>query len=162
MTANTGDSAPRRRPSGRPRTHGMSDADRIDESQLAVWERWWTALDDTPGEIVWNADEADLIMDLEVLGGSFDRRLPVIDLGCGNGRQTRFLAQRFAAVLGVDIAPSAIEHARCADNPPNVSYRVLDVCSAGDAERLHRELGDANLYVRGVLQGCLPPTGPRR
>ncbi len=128
------------------------------ERQVTIWEAWWTALDGTPGEIVWDADEGDLVADLDVFGDRFDGRLPVIDLGCGNGRQTRFLAGHFSTVLGVDISPTAVERAQCAENPSNVSYRVLDTCRRDDAERLHSELGDANVYVRGVLQ-ALPLAG---
>ena len=105
-----------------------------------------------PGEIVWDADEGDLNADLDVFGDRFDGRLPVIDLGCGNGRQTRFLAGHFSTVLGVDISPTAVERAQCAANPSNVNYRVLDTCRRDEAERLHSELGDANVYVRGGLQ----------
>ena len=141
----------------KPTTNAAQDAvTRSGESQLTIWEAWWTALDGTPGEIVWDADEGDLTADLDVFGDSFDRRLPVIDLGCGNGRQTRSIARHFPTVLGVDISPSAVQRAWCADHPSNVSYRALDACCREEAERLHGELGDANVYVRGVLQ-ALPP-----
>ncbi len=122
------------------------------DRQLVVWERWWTAVDGASGEIVWDAAEADLASDLEIFAGAFGPALPVIDLGCGDGRQTRFLARRFEPVVGVDISSAAIERARGAGNPPNVSYRVLDAGSPDDAARLHLELGDANVYIRGVIQ----------
>jgi SAM-dependent methyltransferase len=131
------------------------------DSQLAVWERWWAGVNNAPGEIVWDPDSADLTADLEVFGRSFDPDLPVIDLGCGNGGQTRFLARRFRAVIGADISPSAIRHAAAADNPANVSYRVLDASVRDEAERMHEELGDANVYVRGVLQSLPPAARPR-
>jgi hypothetical protein len=70
----------------------MTKATGVHENQLAVWERWWATLEGRSGEIVWDADEADLAADLEVCAGWFDRRLPVIDPSCGDGRQTRFLA----------------------------------------------------------------------
>jgi SAM-dependent methyltransferase len=125
-------------------------------SELTVWERWWSGVNGGPGEIVWDADEADLLADLETFHASFDPSLPVIDLGCGDGRQTRFLARHFETVVGVDISPSAIARAAAAANPANASYRVLDASRVTQAERLHEELGDANVYVRGVLQ-ALPP-----
>ncbi len=58
---------------------------------LTRWERWWTGLDGTAGEIVWNAAPEDLAADLG-LSQPWFRDLPVADLGCGNGRQTMFLA----------------------------------------------------------------------
>lgn len=124
-----------------------------------VWEHWWTTLDGTAGEVVWEAHQADLVADLEVFASAFDPGLPVIDLGCGDGRQTRFLARHFVTVLGVDISPSAIARADSNDSTPNVRYRVLDARHAGEAEQLHRELGDANVYVRGMLQAL--PAGHR-
>jgi SAM-dependent methyltransferase len=81
------------------------------DSQEAVWERWWSDVNDSPGEVVWDAAASDLAADLEVFGDWFDPDLPVLDLGCGDGRQTRFLAQHFKTVIRVDISPSAIRHA---------------------------------------------------
>jgi len=121
------------------------------------WERWWRGLDGRPGEVLWDAHPADLTADLAVLEGAFFPTLPVIDLGCGDGRQTRFLAEHFTTVVGVDLAPSAIARARNHENPLNVSYRVLDVREPTAAGELHAELGDANVYMRGVLQS-LPET----
>ena len=47
----------------------------------ADWERWWTGIDGTPGEIVWDADAADLADDLDHFAALFGERLPVVDLG---------------------------------------------------------------------------------
>jgi SAM-dependent methyltransferase len=132
-----------------------------DRNLLAVWERWWTAIDGTPGEIVWDADAGDLDADLEHFAASFDERLPMVDFGCGDGRQTRFLGRHFATVLGVDISPAAVARARATANPPNVTYRVLDAREPDAAAGLHRELGDANVYIRGVLQALPPAARPR-
>lgn len=137
----------------------MSGTD-AQESRLAVWERWWTSVGGAPGEIVWDADETDLAADLDTFAHAFHPALPVVDLGCGDGRQTRFLARRFGTVVGVDGAPAAVERARADENPPNISYRVLDASSVAQAERLHAELGDANVYVRGVLQALPAPDRP--
>ena len=127
----------------------------------ADWERWWTGIDGTPGEIVWDADAADLADDLDHFAALFGDRLPVVDLGCGNGRQTRYLGRHFPSVLGADVSAAAIRRARAAGTPPNVSYRVLDVRDPGEASRLHGELGDANVYIRGVLQALPPAARPR-
>ena len=130
------------------------------DQQFDLWERWWSSVKGRPGEIVWDPDESDLVAHLELFRAPFDPGLPVVDLRCGDGRQTRFLARHFHAVLGVDISPSAVERARAAANPPNVSYRALDACCALEGERLHQEIGDANVYVRGVLQALEPANRP--
>lgn len=124
------------------------------------WERWWAGVGGTPGEIVWDADPADLEADLGYFAGSLDPALPVVDFGCGDGRQTRFLAGRFRRVAGVDVSAAAIGRARAADNPPNVTFQVLDARDPDGAARLHAELGDANVYVRGVLQALPPASRP--
>ena len=129
-------------------------------TQQAVWERWWSGIEGAPGEIVWDADESDLVADLGVIGAAFDRSLPLIDLGCGDGRQTRFLARYFDPVVGVDISTAAVERASRLENPPHVSYRVLDASSPEAAEQLHAQMGDANVYVRGVLQALDPADRP--
>ena len=82
------------------------------------WERWWAGIGGTPGGIVWDADAGDLTAGLEHFAALFGQRLPVVDFGCGDGRQTRVLGRHFATVLGVDISPAAIGWARAADNPP--------------------------------------------
>jgi ubiquinone/menaquinone biosynthesis C-methylase UbiE len=137
----------------------MSTPTPVPDKEFEVWECWWAGIEGAPGEIIWDADVTDLTADLEIFADTFDRDLPVIDLGCGDGRQTRFLARHLDIVVGVDISPAAIDRARATENPPNVSYRVLDARFPGAAQRLHAELGDANVYVRGVLQAM--PAGDR-
>lgn len=131
------------------------------DSQPGAWERWWSEVTGAAGEVIWAADEADLAADRDVFASAFDRTLPVIDLGCGDGRQTRFLARHFETVIGVDISAAAVKRARAGENPPNVYYRVLDASSPGQAEQLHDQLGDANVYVRGVLQALPPADRPK-
>src|SRR5919204_5371673 len=48
-----------------------------------------------------------------------------VEVGCGPGRQTRYLAQRFDRVIGVDVSPRMIEFARDEASAPNVEYRVV-------------------------------------
>jgi SAM-dependent methyltransferase len=52
--------------------------------------------------------------------------LEVIDLGCGEGRNTRLIAERGAHVTGVDLSPVIIEAARReeARRPLGISYRI--------------------------------------
>lgn len=124
---------------------------------LTSWENYWTTVTGAKGEIFWDADPIHAAQeDLELLRDHFNPSLPLVDLGCGNGTQTRFLANHFARVIGTEIAPAAVELARKTNGAPNVSYRLLDVLRPGDAQRLHQEIGDANLYVRTVLHQLSP------
>ena len=49
---------------------------------------------------------------LERMRAHLDLTLPVVDLGCGNGRQTRALASSFPLAIGVDLAGLWEEAAR--------------------------------------------------
>ena len=124
---------------------------------LTSWENYWSTLSGTPGEIFWDADPAHAAQqDLGLFQGYADPQLPLLDLGCGNGTQTRFLADHFSKVIGTEISPAAVEIAQTKNGAPNVSYRVIDVLSLDDAQALHEEIGDANLYMRTVLHQLSP------
>jgi SAM-dependent methyltransferase len=48
-----------------------------------------------------------------------------LDFGCGVGRLTQALAERFGHVIGLDVAPSMVELARAHERSGgNVTYRV--------------------------------------
>jgi SAM-dependent methyltransferase len=124
---------------------------------LTSWENFWSTTTGAPGEIFWDADPAYAAQqDLALFKGDADPQLPLIDLGCGNGTQTRFLAEHFSRVIGTEIAPAAVEIARKNNAAPNASYRVLDVLNPQDAGALHEEIGDANVYMRAVLHQLSP------
>jgi SAM-dependent methyltransferase len=100
---------------------------------------------------------------------AFGQRLPVVDLRCGDGRQTRFLARHFHTVIGLDVFAAAIERAKAAAHPANVkaaahpasvTYRVVDARDPDAASALRDRIGDANVYIRGVLH-ARPPDARR-
>ncbi|MDR3082402.1 MAG: class I SAM-dependent methyltransferase [Streptomyces sp.] len=123
-----------------------------------AWESFWRDASDAPGAVFWDAEPAltsglhlTLFEPLLTEPG-----LPVVDLGCGNGTQTRFLADRFTRVIGADLSPAALDHARRADPTGRAGYRLLDAAEKSEAQALHAELGDTNVYMRGVLHQCEP------
>ncbi|MET8975311.1 class I SAM-dependent methyltransferase [Streptomyces sp. NPDC004539] len=132
----------------------MSVTQRYRES----WEGFWREAPEDEGAVFWDAEAGATVAGHLPLFEPhlLDAGLPVVDLGCGNGTQTRFLAGRFARVIGVDLAEAAVGRARRADPEGVAEYRVLDAVEKGAAERLHGEVGDANVYVRGVLHQCGP------
>ena len=86
-----------------------------------------------------------------------------VDLGCGSGRFTVVLAERFDQVIGVDISEPLIAIARLRRSRPNIEYRVQDLRSFHDAEgfdlifsstTLHHvpDLPAALTHVRGLLK----------
>jgi len=121
------------------------------------WESFWGSTTGTAGEVFWDADPIHASrQDLALFRDYFNPRLPLIDLGCGNGTQTRFLANHFTVVIGTEIAPAAVELATTTNGAANITYRLFDVLRPDDAQRLHDKIGDANLYIRAVLHQLSP------
>lgn len=123
-----------------------------------AWEGFWREAPDGPGAVIWDAEpERTAAVHLALFEPYLAAPdLPLVDLGCGNGTQTRFLADRFPRVLGADLSTAAVDRARRADPGGRATYRLLDAADKTDAETLHTDLGDANVYVRGVLHQCDP------
>lgn len=129
------------------------------------WDHFWTSVTATGdgGDVLWDAgDTHEAQHYLDLLTAHADLELPIVDIGCGNGRFTRALATLFPAVLGVDISPAALARARVettgdagvgagATSSP-ITFRTLDITGPSAGGLLRRELGsDANVFVRGVF-----------
>ena len=73
------------------------------------WENYWRSIDKTGrgGQVLWdNEPERASVEDLKRFKPLIlDPSLPLLDFGCGNGRQTRFLATQFDRVIGTDVSP---------------------------------------------------------
>ncbi|MFF2545596.1 class I SAM-dependent methyltransferase [Kitasatospora sp. NPDC058063] len=125
---------------------------------LDAWEGFWRDAPEEPGAVIWDAEpalgaERHLTLFRPHLA---DPALPVVDLGCGNGTQTRFLAERFPLALGVDLSAAAVDRARRGDPAGRAEFTRLDATDAEAVRALHRRLGDANVYVRGVIHQSEP------
>lgn len=123
-----------------------------------AWEGFWSEASDTPGEVFWDAEPA-LTAGVHLAlyePHVTDPELTLVDLGCGNGTQTLFLADRFPRVLGVDLSAAAIELARRKAGPGQVRFENADAVDEAAVTHLHGELGDTNVYMRGVLHQCDP------
>jgi SAM-dependent methyltransferase len=132
------------------------------------WDSYWQTIHATGpgGAVLWDSlPEKASAEDLRRFAAHLDRGLPLIDVGCGNGRQSRFLARHFQRVIGVDVSPSAIELARRETRglpeEGKLEYRVWNGAVAGEAEALHAEIGDANVYMRTVFHCVQAPDRPR-
>ncbi|AZM56607.1 SAM-dependent methyltransferase [Streptomyces sp. WAC 01529] len=123
-----------------------------------AWEAFWREAPEGQGAVFWDAEPAltagpHLALFEPHLAAA---DLPFVDLGCGNGTQTRFFADRFPHVVGVDLSAAALVHARLADPADQADFRQLDAAEKAEARQLHAELGDVNVYMRGVLHQCEP------
>ncbi|MGW6059727.1 class I SAM-dependent methyltransferase [Streptomyces sp. NPDC055189] len=123
-----------------------------------AWEGFWREAPEEPGAVFWDAEPALTVgIHLALFEPHMTAAgLPVVDVGCGNGTQTRFLADRYLRVLGVDLSAAALAHARRADPAEQVEFRQVDAAERSEAQQLHAELGDVNVYMRGVLHQCEP------
>ncbi|MEU0247404.1 class I SAM-dependent methyltransferase [Streptomyces sp. NPDC006235] len=122
-----------------------------------MWDRFWTDLSEKPGTSPWDVDPTYVAhAHLHLFGSVLDPSQPVIDVGCGDGAQTAAIAQHFDRVIGVDVAPQALERARKHHAGPGIQYEQLDLLHPEQAAALHDRIGDAGLYVRTVLHAFTP------
>lgn len=130
-------------------------ASRAPRDPYAAWERYWRGISTTgrSGDVLWDSGSLTERAEFsKAVLAHFDPALPVIDVGCGNGTQTRWLADLFPTVLGIDVSAGAVERARQeADGIRNADFMVMDAAGAGAGERLLARLGPANVFVRGVF-----------
>ncbi|MEU9985118.1 methyltransferase domain-containing protein [Streptomyces sp. NPDC050856] len=125
---------------------------RMSESYVRAWESYWGDIPDDPGEAIWDSDPSlTAIPHLELFAPYADPGLPVVDLGCGSGTQTRCLADHFPLAVGVDLSHAAVELARRADPAARARYAQLNAADTGAVRELHRSLGDSNVYMRAVM-----------
>jgi SAM-dependent methyltransferase len=128
---------------------------RAPRDQRQAWERYWSEIGSTGphGQVFWDAGVRD---ELDAAIGRLrvhaDMSLPLVDLGCGNGRQARTLAAYAPRVVGLDASESAVHRARQeSEDVPNAEFRVADVTDPDLGIELNTELGDANVHIRGLL-----------
>jgi SAM-dependent methyltransferase len=142
-----------------------------------AWDRYWARVKATGahGEVLWDSGGDHELLDYAgSLKQHLDPELPVLDIGCGNGTFTRWLAGNFPAAVGVDISSHAVERARSESTGiTNVSFLTMDMTrpragsmvaveayagSSGphnselpNPESHRAERPEVNVFLRGVL-----------
>lgn len=128
---------------------------RSPRDQGMAWDRFWASIACTgpDGEVLWDAASTDELNGVRAHAlAHMATDLPVVDVGCGNGRFSRLLAGSFPRVLGIDVSEHAVRRAEDeSGDVDNVTYRVLDASAPGTGKQLFDELGEANVFMRGVL-----------
>jgi len=116
------------------------------------WEQYWSSFHESPTKVFWNADPAEATQDVATFQDYFLSRLPLVDVGCGNGTHTRALAAQWPTtkIIATDVATAAFRDAPHA-NGCHISYRTLDLLRPEEAAALHQKISDANVHIRGVL-----------
>jgi SAM-dependent methyltransferase len=133
---------------------------RTPKNLLTGWNHYWSNVRSTGvgGDVLWDSGDLDEIPRyLPMMTQHLDLTLPMIDMGCGNGRFTRALAPHVPSVLGIDLSPNAIALARQeANGLPKVTFRAIDATMPGATRSIAAEIGPANVFVRGVFHILSP------
>ncbi|MFH8347841.1 class I SAM-dependent methyltransferase [Streptomyces sp. NPDC018045] len=133
----------------------------VSERYRESWESYWRDTSDAPGAAIFDCDaELSAGRHLPLLAPFADAALPIVDLGCGTGTQTRYLARHFPQAIGVDLAEAAVAHARRADTGGVARFEQLDATDQDAVRRLHERIGDANVYLRAVIHQSEPDARP--
>jgi SAM-dependent methyltransferase len=95
--------------------------------QLRRWERQWQNPEFNP---FWKTDEPQKELIEAVNSGWLPKNQRVIDVGCGNGEVSRWLADQGFAVLGVDYSAAAVENCRrlCSGHAKAPTFEIADLC----------------------------------
>jgi SAM-dependent methyltransferase len=120
-----------------------------------AWDRFWHDVRSTGtgGDVLWDLDtEDEFTRYRSLMGAHFDCSLPIIDIGCGNGRFTRWLASMFPLAVGIDMAATAVDRARAeSGGRTGLDFVTMDATDRTAGSRLNSRYGDANIFVRGVF-----------
>lgn len=71
----------------------------------------------------------------------------VLDVGCGTGRLSRYLAQRGARVVGLDFSAQSIAVAEAEEKPGDITYRVQSIFDLDDQNTYDIVIALGNLTV---------------
>ena len=98
-----------------------------------TWSPWGLEYARTPGRYVFGTDPSDFALEIAWLVEPGDH---VLDLGCGEGRDSVFFAELGAVVTGIDLSPEGVEKARRLARARGVRVRwrvgpMLDMLPAG-------------------------------
>jgi SAM-dependent methyltransferase len=134
---------------------------RAPRRQAKAWDVYWRDVRRTgpTGDVLWDTgDSRERDEVLVQLRAHADAALPIVDVGCGNGRFSRLFTQHFPRVIAGDVSAHAVTRAREESaGVERVAFRELDISAPGAGASVHRELdSDANVFMRGVLHVLAP------
>lgn len=131
----------------RPNRSPATAQDQVAEQLRRMWEKNWSNQDFSPS---WTIAEIPHLIQQAVNKEWFPPGARLLDIGCGDGEITAWLARQNYSVLGVDLAPSAIQRAKDSfgEVPDKLEFRVSDICREPFATPEFDALLD-----RGCLQG---------
>lgn len=109
------------------------------------------------GTALWDVEPGRAVAcDYPLFAGHFAETLPIVDFGCGTGRQTAFLGRIHGRTTGLDVSSEAIRLARASCSQEGIDFLTIDEADPEYFRRIHARLGDAHVYMRGVLHQVRP------
>jgi 2-heptyl-1-hydroxyquinolin-4(1H)-one methyltransferase len=92
------------------------------------WERQWLNPEFSP---FWKTDQPQKELVEAIGSGWFPKNQRIIDVGCGNGQVSRWLASQGFSVLGLDYSAAAIENCRrlSTEYSNALVFEVADLCA---------------------------------
>lgn len=116
------------------------------------WDVYYSNLEKNGNLALWDVEASRAAAaDLSTMLEHMDPQLPLIDLGCGVGTQSKYFAQHFDTVIAVDVSQVALKKAQSQSNHDNIEYQWLKNVEHEVFQELHQRYGDANIYMRGVI-----------
>lgn len=125
------------------------------KSKTPYSRNWDYFYNDTYGKeagnkALWDVPVEDAAaLDFDLFSKFFDSDLPLIDIGCGLGHQTQFLATQYSAVWGIDVSEIAIDLARRRNKQANINFETIDMTEVLIENK--KLAASNNIYMRGVL-----------
>lgn len=80
-----------------------------------------------------------------------DLNLPILDVGCGYGKEAVWFAEHFQQVYASDVSMTAVNYARMACDRQGVDFFVSDWSEPEEGRKLRQAYGAMNVYIRAVL-----------
>lgn len=117
------------------------------------WEQFWATVED--GEVLpWRTDPGEHTAKvIATVRRHLPAGLPVIDVGCGDGSLTYWLAGELGQrAVGVDASAAALDQARArGEDDADVTFRKMDILDVDAAQALAEEIGPAVVWARFLL-----------
>lgn len=116
------------------------------------WDQLWRQLHDSGKPALWDVKPSLAVaQDYSIFRNTFDPKLPILDIGCGSGIQSHFLAAHYKIVYGIDASKQAIVTAKKMNKQSGLSFLIVNLMDRDSVLAFHEKLGDSNIYIRGVL-----------
>lgn len=118
------------------------------------WEAFYQGKSEgkNPNGPLWDVGTEDSVaLDWPMFQKFADLDLPILDVGCGYGKEAVWFSKHFQQVFASDVSLTAVNRARKACDQEGVEFFVSDWSEPDEGEKLRQAHGAMNVYIRAVL-----------